>query len=225
MQHVVQALVDTRFIQSQHIEWFLDHADHFLVTIRVTTDHTGIGFGDVEAARAIDNALFDAHDRLSQAARLVGWTAQDEERQALRRFDANSRQFRELLDQRRHGWCNVTHTLEHSWDAHASCQAAGHFLLRFRDLVKSGFGSSQDHYLEFGNIFRVKGFGIDFDGSDLKLTAHGDRHCAAASGAGKLACFQFFLHFNESLLHFLDFTHVHGKNSLLTWDRCRQFWL
>src|SRR6266571_2600914 len=75
MQHVVQALVDTRFVQSQYIEWLLDYADHFLVPIRVTTDHTGIGFGDVEAARAIDNALFDAHDRFSQAACLVGRAA------------------------------------------------------------------------------------------------------------------------------------------------------
>src|SRR5215470_14627069 len=105
--------------------------------------------------------------------------------------------------------------LEQSWNSHTTRGAADHFLLCISDLGKGIFGSSQDHYLQFGDVFCIKRLGINLDGSDFKLTAHGDSYCTTTGGADELALLQFFLHFHELLLHPLDITHIHGNNNSL----------
>src|SRR5260370_6325192 len=211
MKHMIQSLVNPGLLQRKHIERFFHNADKLLVAIRVATGNARIGFGNIETARAIDNALFDAHDSFSQATSLVARTAKNEERETLGRLYANTRQFLKFFDKCRHRRRDVAHSLEESWNFHASSKATAHFLLCFSYLIMGIFGSSQYHHLKIGNIFRSKSFRVDLDSSDLKFAIHGDGNSTTTGSAGKLTGFELLLHFNESLLHLLDFTHVHSK--------------
>src|SRR5579884_3144127 len=76
MQHVIESLVRARFLDGKHIKRFLNHADYFLVAVGIATSDAGVGFGNIEAARTVDNALFDAQNGFGQASCLVGWAAQ-----------------------------------------------------------------------------------------------------------------------------------------------------
>src|SRR5579883_1082236 len=88
MQNMIQALIGACLLQGQHIQRLLDYADHLLVSVGIATYQAGINLGDVETARAIDDAFLHAHDRLGQTTRLIGGTAQKEEGEALGRFYA-----------------------------------------------------------------------------------------------------------------------------------------
>src|SRR5579885_1708970 len=73
-----------------------------MIPLDAGADGTGTDFGNIEAYRAGDNAILDARNCLGQTARLIGWAAQNEERQALRRLGANAGQFCEFFNQRRY---------------------------------------------------------------------------------------------------------------------------
>src|SRR6266849_608854 len=105
--------------------------------------------------------------------------------------------------------------LEQSWNFHTTRGAADYFLLCISDLGKGIFGSSQEHHLKFGDVFCIKRLRVNLDSSDFKLTAHSDGYCTTAGGAGELAPLQFFLHFQNLLLHPLDIAHIHGNNNSL----------
>src|SRR5262249_3394391 len=71
-------------------------------TLGVGTDGAGVGLGEVEAGRALDDAFLHPHDGLGQTPRLVSGTAQDEEGEPLGSLGADARQLGELFDERRY---------------------------------------------------------------------------------------------------------------------------
>ena len=89
---MIETLVDARLFKGQHVKRLLDDTDDLLVAVRIVANGARVGFGNIEALRAIDNALLDARNRLCETACLVRGTTQDKEGEALSRFDANARQ-------------------------------------------------------------------------------------------------------------------------------------
>src|SRR5713226_3533620 len=86
--------------------------------------------------------------------------------------------------------------LQQSWNFHS----AKHLLLRITHLSKGILSSRQDHHFQFGDVFGIKGFRVNFDSGDFKLPSHGDCHCTTTSSTDKLACLQLFLRFYDFLL-------------------------
>src|SRR5487761_1276124 len=69
--------------------------------------------------------------------------------------------------------------LEQSRDFHAAGDVAEQLLLRLRGSAASIFGRRQHHHFQFGDIFGVKRFRINFDRGHLKFAVDGNSHSAA----------------------------------------------
>src|SRR5579859_6263042 len=105
--------------------------------------------------------------------------------------------------------------LEQPWNLHAPGRVIDELRLGIGSPIKGILSSRLDHHLKLSDVVRSKRLRVNFDACNFKLTTHGDRHSATTSSTSKLACLQILLHFQQLLLHFLNFTHVHGRHSLL----------
>src|SRR5579859_6037339 len=105
--------------------------------------------------------------------------------------------------------------LEQSWNFHAPGSVINKLLLGIGGPVKGILSSRLHHDLKLSNIFRSKRLRVNFDARNFKLATHGDRDRTTTSSTSKLACLQIFLHFQQLLLHLLNFAHVHSYSLLL----------
>jgi hypothetical protein len=88
-----------RALDRDHVAGLLDDADQLGVAAVVLTDRAARPLGEVEADLAERDPVLDVADRLRERVRVLGRSAQDVEREPLRRAVADAGELAQLGDQ------------------------------------------------------------------------------------------------------------------------------
>src|ERR1700744_5208909 len=87
---MVHAAVGARFFDRENVVGFFDDADRFVIASRADAVEARIRVGDVAAGGALTNFFFSVADGVGKRQGFFGRSAQEMEREALRRFLSNA---------------------------------------------------------------------------------------------------------------------------------------
>src|SRR6185312_6267686 len=118
-----------RSFHRQYIVRLLNDADDGLIAMRIAAEIADLAIADVIADGANAELILDVEDRLRQPFGIFAAGAQHVERNALRRFLPDARQFLEFLDQQSKRLGKIGHVLEHSGREAKPPEHPAHLLL------------------------------------------------------------------------------------------------
>ncbi len=99
VKNVIKPPVFACLFNPHDIAWFLDHANHRTLPLRVRTDCAGINLGDRSALRAVPHGVLHLHQGIDKTGHLFTGDLEKIESYSLSCPSADGRHLRKLLDE------------------------------------------------------------------------------------------------------------------------------